>query len=567
MKNSFELPEFKGDPRLKPLLQSNQPPSSQDILLVKEGIDALDAYLLCLREQTRKIRSEKLRYKSLLGIRKLPPELLSEIFIHCTEPIPTVDNRSEAYYAYPDFSDAPYTLCQVSRQWRAVALSTPALWSSIVLHHHRPSSQTDFVPLTKFCLERSRVSPLYITLKASGYYTSTGDYKTKEIISGVCGTLSELMSQISRWEYLDFDVQCSSNGIQASPFPPIPPTGVPNLQTMCFRDQSVLSPASEVAIWAVELLKASPNLQDISFNALVPGLEGSSWMFLRSFEATRGMLLKDLFVVFMNCPALQTCDVSLDMVAEDPFDPSFDEELTLQHLHTLSLKYLEEGEVTAVLQRLKLPALRKLALDGLSDDTSYEWPDELFTSFLSRSKCKLEALSMTDLPYLEEQFISYLRHPTIHDTLEALEINKWRLPIGSDLLELLTLKLPSSTTSQTSAAEQPSPFLPKLKDVSFTVSAMLQAVPLRDFVASRWFNPAQNDVPLPVRSLERIKVLLIVPFVPNAVISTEPITRVFMRVSRVAKVELEEYVVQPSLLERDLYAGIEQLGSGYLSMI
>lgn len=56
-------------------------------------------------------------------IRRLPPETLSEIFTHC------LPDR----YAVRDTSEAPVLLTKVSRHWRHTAISTPALWTLLLI--------------------------------------------------------------------------------------------------------------------------------------------------------------------------------------------------------------------------------------------------------------------------------------------------------------------------------------------------------------------------------------------------------------------------------------------------
>ncbi|KAJ7743110.1 hypothetical protein B0H16DRAFT_1890024 [Mycena metata] len=58
----------------------------------------------------------------------LPPELTSEIFLHCLP---------DAEFICPDDPlDAPLLLCHICRQWRHVALTTPGLWASLYIDLH-----------------------------------------------------------------------------------------------------------------------------------------------------------------------------------------------------------------------------------------------------------------------------------------------------------------------------------------------------------------------------------------------------------------------------------------------
>ncbi|KAJ7312489.1 hypothetical protein DFH08DRAFT_1087654 [Mycena albidolilacea] len=65
----------------------------------------------------------------------MPPELLREIFSWTLPPIKDVDKL--------DMGQTPWLLTQVSSRWRAIALSTPSLWSRIIIDYsqnHSPYS-------------------------------------------------------------------------------------------------------------------------------------------------------------------------------------------------------------------------------------------------------------------------------------------------------------------------------------------------------------------------------------------------------------------------------------------
>ncbi|KAJ3527441.1 hypothetical protein NMY22_g9787 [Coprinellus aureogranulatus] len=75
--------------------------------------------------QTRKTALSKVihAHEALKNpIRRLPREVLQEIFLHClpTDHLPTLDNAS-----------APLVLTRVCRAWRTLVQTTPALWSAV----------------------------------------------------------------------------------------------------------------------------------------------------------------------------------------------------------------------------------------------------------------------------------------------------------------------------------------------------------------------------------------------------------------------------------------------------
>ncbi|KAJ7493412.1 hypothetical protein B0H11DRAFT_2006298 [Mycena galericulata] len=55
----------------------------------------------------------------------LPPELTSEIFLHCLP--------DDTKFILPEPASAPLLLCRICRQWRRIALATPGLWASLYI--------------------------------------------------------------------------------------------------------------------------------------------------------------------------------------------------------------------------------------------------------------------------------------------------------------------------------------------------------------------------------------------------------------------------------------------------
>lgn len=64
--------------------------------------------------------------------KKIPPEILSEIFVLC------IDGPA---ILFPKKTNAPWNLCHVCSRWRAVALDTAALWRDL---------HTDFSSIAEF---------------------------------------------------------------------------------------------------------------------------------------------------------------------------------------------------------------------------------------------------------------------------------------------------------------------------------------------------------------------------------------------------------------------------------
>ncbi|KAK0474925.1 hypothetical protein IW261DRAFT_1341227, partial [Armillaria novae-zelandiae] len=127
------------------LLMSNDSPTEEDVQNITrfcaepaERIRKLDVEIANLQERFNSLISNarslqsQLRSEFLVAehlailapIRRLPTELLQEIFYHCIDGKPFQDICPEGGYA----SEAPVLFGRVCSRWRTVSFSTPSLW-------------------------------------------------------------------------------------------------------------------------------------------------------------------------------------------------------------------------------------------------------------------------------------------------------------------------------------------------------------------------------------------------------------------------------------------------------
>lgn len=123
----------------------------------------------------------------LADIRRVPPEILSEIFLQSIPP-------AEEQTSFMRHSGrTPMILAQVCRRWRAVALSTSRLWSTIIIQ-----TRSEYIPaeprrLLEMWLERSMPSPLSLKIELYDQECNIGESRA---------WIDILVAHSRRWEIL-----------------------------------------------------------------------------------------------------------------------------------------------------------------------------------------------------------------------------------------------------------------------------------------------------------------------------------------------------------------------------
>ena len=117
-------------------------------------------------------------------IDKIPDELLALIFVH-------FDHRS----SLPDNEPTPHILSIVNRRWRRVAIDISSLWSHIILSFGEFRTSPTYVERPKLWIERSRTSPLDISIDFSGMAFAPDDIKNH--------FLDLVLRDVDRWMYVD----------------------------------------------------------------------------------------------------------------------------------------------------------------------------------------------------------------------------------------------------------------------------------------------------------------------------------------------------------------------------
>ncbi|KAF8628836.1 hypothetical protein AX17_005896 [Amanita inopinata Kibby_2008] len=111
---------------MKSTIQQSIADGEAKVASVTEEIRHFNFILQQLYERKKELK-EDIAYKRALisPIRRLPAELLGQIFLECVPP-GELDRKNS--------SMSPFVLSQVCRQWRAVSHSMQLLWSTFVIH-------------------------------------------------------------------------------------------------------------------------------------------------------------------------------------------------------------------------------------------------------------------------------------------------------------------------------------------------------------------------------------------------------------------------------------------------
>ncbi|KAJ7859535.1 hypothetical protein B0H14DRAFT_2506685 [Mycena olivaceomarginata] len=338
----------------------------------------LDAQILDLERSLSALRSQRQPvFKRLSAyiypVLTLPNEITTEIFIHF---LPN-------YPSWPPLTgpESPTLLAQICREWRDIALATPALWRAISLSDSTIPFEHQ-VHLCNLWLSRSQCSPL--SLKLDGY--AIDPLRAAELVSA-------FVSHRTRWERLIvYDESQSLPLAMDGPMPLLRTLELYTVDRQCEASFLEAPLLCTVVLWdtATEIVA-------------LPWAQLTSLTLTGVFPQYCAPILRQTSNL-VHC-ALKFCE---SPAADDLLD------VTLPYLRSLTLD--GSGACGEYLEALIVPALRNLRI--LSSYLEHTYIPTL-AAFVAKSGCKLQNLRIA---YADSAFEHYFRKAFPSTTVSFVDL-------------------------------------------------------------------------------------------------------------------------------------------------
>lgn len=472
------------------LLKCNDAPSSlqaaltrQTLLDEEKKVAQLDEQILGL--QLKLERMTMLRDKSeraaqdcrfiLSPIRKLPHEILAEIFSHC----------EDDEFLYPPIhvlavDPDPLPLAWVCRSWRNVVLSTPQLWRALKIDLTKDRERYLRFPdeRIQWYLSLSRAIPLRLDVT---WLDTTWQEAT------AMKYLRLFMPHFDRWESINVEGWSPL----ALPLPAVY-TG----ETTALRDASFSFHSWGVNehSWTESILRlADRSLHRLHWTGPVDIFVKLPFSNLRSLKllqwddkVTSGTATGTFLFIVRALPLLEEFEGVFMLGSPAGLGSPEDLQMTVHpNLRILKLRHFDSFSFSSLFDFCILPALTHVVI--IAPNRHETWPQESFTSFLTRSSASILSLKIYSSGITEQDMLGLLQHPSITNTLQALNFNidtRYKGPVShitpTAVLEFLTPHPPAEPT------------LPKLETISLGLDLETQSRIFEDLLNSRWVAPHKN---------------------------------------------------------------------------
>ncbi|KAJ7764258.1 hypothetical protein B0H16DRAFT_1799654 [Mycena metata] len=317
---------------------------------------------------------------ALAPIRRIPPEILGEIFRLCDR-MEVEDRFSETDIADP--AAAPLILGHVCSFWRTVSQNTPQLWDRVCLRSNVITPHT--LQFIRTLFGRSRSLPLNVQI-----YTSSGD-------NGRClGLLWEFRERLQHLRlFLDSDDHLPTITPDHNPLPALKSLLIFIFQTL---------PSSEILLCRIN--RCHWDLPNCAF----------PWSQLTFLQITMPIDAAAVRHILFQCVRLEQCSLN-DIDCEDYVPPTLPR--TLNSLLSFQLTPNLQGHSKEFVRSFTFPTLRALHLRTDTDNpfAGSEFLDgPVVLELQARSHFGLKSLSFWGLAITLDNLLTFLRLiPSLQD--------------------------------------------------------------------------------------------------------------------------------------------------------
>ncbi|KAJ7471441.1 hypothetical protein B0H11DRAFT_1369042 [Mycena galericulata] len=353
--------------------------ASNSIAFIDERIRYLQPVLVELAARRQALQDFVTDHKRVLApIRKVPSDVLSEIFLWCA--------ARDSDDVWDPSTDPEWVLAQVCRYWRALALATPRIWRRVFITHHYFLHYIQPAALS-LQLERSAEAPLAIAVMSR---FPDDDARNR--------ILDCLFPVAHRWQDVEIHLLPSDvNRFLAHNYS----TSFPALTTLSLLFRTF---EGEDSTLFETIFQSTPVLEALSYASSLDVVDESTLLRIHVFPLSqlRKLTLKSQWYgaasiskVFRSASEvvellLDSCwNVGRDITLEPDTLASPE---TLPHLRTLSLC----GGDPSILDHMTAPILSNLSITAQEFDEGAVLPTALI-SFLTRTPTAGASLIITHL--------------------------------------------------------------------------------------------------------------------------------------------------------------------------
>ncbi|KAJ7766698.1 hypothetical protein B0H16DRAFT_1453742 [Mycena metata] len=305
-----------------------------------------------------------------------PPEIIAEIFFHCLP----------FEFTIPDPTTAPLVLCGICHHYREIALSTPALWSSLSLDVSRMARSKAYLELLHKWIARARNTPLSLSFQEN--YTSQTFQRgvIPNNSSAIESLISTAVALSGQWRNIEIKLEIFVRDDISGLLLPIKGT-LPLLEKLIIVYNKTPDPHISIA--------GAPNLRCVS--ARYHPRMRLPWHQLMTFHCDTGLDAASALKVLRDSPNM----LDAALTSHDMGTPT--SALSLATLRHARLECLTLGGFTglqedfAIFRYLETPSLKMLRV--LFQDTVFRPRDvSPFLAFLSQPSLRLHTLILSHLP-------------------------------------------------------------------------------------------------------------------------------------------------------------------------